>query len=477
MKAPAPATAEAVPLELNDFPDWLPPMLVKELRQGLRTRAFVLSLTALHVAMVLILANGLAQSVDGANSGSVGVLFGGVIYLILLAGTSLRALNGLHQERSMRTLELLSAAGVSGTRLALGKWVALMAQGALLIVSVVAVSLKNYYLGGVDLLLEAKLLFLTGLASSVCAALGVAVSVSNVLLRGIAATGIGLGTLIFWGAMTALQDSPEGLAELNRMSLEWFGFLGLAGLAVTVLLRLAGDALDTPARNGALFPRILLVTGWAAAVFPAFDRLATVYQLTHLCILGALTCIAFFWHLHGDLPLWTVQLRPFARLGAVGRLPALLFSPNWVGALWLPPVALFALMATHPHWELQPLLWLLGANLLSAVWIWRLFFKKYSDPKGCFLLYWACGGLLAALAYALGARWNLPWSSLLPPLGLWQYVDAPLKATYAAEWTEAARSSCFIHLLLCLFPALWWIRASSAWQNVFSGTKPDTSTA
>ena len=39
----------------DDFPDWFGPMLVKELRQGLKTRTFVVSFITLQVVFMLVL--------------------------------------------------------------------------------------------------------------------------------------------------------------------------------------------------------------------------------------------------------------------------------------------------------------------------------------------------------------------------------------------------------------------------------------
>ena len=38
----------------RDFPRWLPPMLVKELRQGLRMRGFVATLVGFQVLMLVL---------------------------------------------------------------------------------------------------------------------------------------------------------------------------------------------------------------------------------------------------------------------------------------------------------------------------------------------------------------------------------------------------------------------------------------
>ena len=41
--------------KIADFPDWFGPMLVKELRQGLKTRGFVFSFIGLQTVLVLVL--------------------------------------------------------------------------------------------------------------------------------------------------------------------------------------------------------------------------------------------------------------------------------------------------------------------------------------------------------------------------------------------------------------------------------------
>ena len=51
-----------------DFPTWLPPMLVKELRQGLRTRGFVFSLIGLHVVLVIAFAWALVAQIFDRSS-------------------------------------------------------------------------------------------------------------------------------------------------------------------------------------------------------------------------------------------------------------------------------------------------------------------------------------------------------------------------------------------------------------------------
>ncbi|MDG2126128.1 MAG: hypothetical protein P8J87_20675, partial [Verrucomicrobiales bacterium] len=40
-------------LQIDEFPDWLAPMLVKELRQGMRARMFVVPFATIHIVALV----------------------------------------------------------------------------------------------------------------------------------------------------------------------------------------------------------------------------------------------------------------------------------------------------------------------------------------------------------------------------------------------------------------------------------------
>src|SRR5882724_4477643 len=113
------AIAAAAPLSppdsilSRDFPGWLSPMLVKELRQGLRTRGFVGALVIFQIVMLVLmlaaLASQTAQNPTARMSGAgiTGAFFWAVISVQLLIVTPFRALGGLQHEVESRTLDLL----------------------------------------------------------------------------------------------------------------------------------------------------------------------------------------------------------------------------------------------------------------------------------------------------------------------------------------------------------------------------------
>ncbi len=455
---------EEVPLleSLRDFPDWLPPMLVKEFRQGLRAGSFVLLLVALHLGVSLVEAFGLAASVRSESTQFVGVFFWGVVYAVLLLGAPLRGLAALHAEREARTLELLGAAGVSGTRLAWGKWISLMTQSCLMAVSLLPYFVLRYYTGGVDLALDARLLVLAVLASGSCVAAAIAASgLSRTLLRAALGAVFCVGFLSYWAAASALLDAPGAIATLNLMQRGWILIAGGAALSVVVLLRLAGDAVGPASENGAVLARLLLAPAWGAALIPALRSVEKPVFIGYLWGLGLLSLVVFAWHLSA-VRVFDAHLRPFARAGAWGRFAAILLLPNWVGCLWILPLAAGALLVVVKSIVAQTVLLFVGAFLASGLLLWRTCFPKVRNLAGLFALYAVLGGLASAVSFALQAGWESRWLSFVPSLGIWRYFSVESKnvpdASVLPEWRAAALMAFLVYLLACCVPAFVWVR-------------------
>ncbi len=447
---------------LRDFPDWLPPMLVKEFRQGLRAGSFVLLLVALHLGVVLVEAFGLAASVRSESTQFVGTLFWGAVYAVLLVGAPLRALTALHAERESRTLELLGAAGVSGTRLAWGKWVSLMAQSGLIAVSLLPYFALRYYLGGVDLALDLRLLALSVSVSGICVAAALAASaLRRAFVRAATGAVFCLGFLMYWGFASALLDDPAGLATFNQMTGGWILILGGGLLSVVVLLRLSGDAVGSVSDNGAVLARLLLLSGWAAALLPALRGVEETVFYGYLWLLGLLSLVVFAWHL-GELRVFEAHLRPFVRTGALGLFASVFLLPNWVGCLWVLPLVVGVLLVVVKSIVFQTFLLLAGAFLASSVLLWRTCFPKVRNLFGLFALHAALGGLASAVSFALQTRLDTRWLSLLPAFGFWRYSSVQSKTLpdlpILPGWKEAALVAFLAYLSACGLLALAWVR-------------------
>jgi hypothetical protein len=447
---------------LRDFPDWLPPMLVKEFRQGLRAGSFLLLLVALHLGVVLVEAFGLAASVRAESTEFVGTLFWGAVYAVLLVGAPLRALVALHAERESRTLELLGAAGVSGTQLAWGKWVSLMTQSCLMAVSLLPYFVLRYYLGGVDLALDLRLLALAVSFSGVYVAAALAASgLRRAFARAAMGAVICLGFLIYWGFASALLDDPAALATFNQMGRGWILIVGGSLVAGVVLVRLAGDAVGAVSDNGAVLARLLLLPGWAAVLLPGLRGGEEAVFVGYLWVLGLLSLAVFAWHL-GEVRVFEAHLRPFVRAGAVGRFASIFLLPNWVGSLWVLPLVLGVLVEVVKPIAFQTFLLLLGAFLASGIVLWRTCFPKVRNLFGLFALYAALGGLASAVSFALQTKLESKWLSFLPAFGYWRYASVqsktPVDLPVLPEWKEAASAAFLTYLGACGFLAWVWVR-------------------
>lgn len=151
-----PAALEALIARRIDFPTWLPAMLVKELRQGLRQRGFVVALFGFQVLMTLFLAFAVA---GGVGSQSFDLLQGAYWTMIaaqLLVIIPARALTGLQSELDARWVDLLLLTRLTPWRVVLSKWVSLLVQAALLLIAMLPYGVARYFFGSVDLVEETQ---------------------------------------------------------------------------------------------------------------------------------------------------------------------------------------------------------------------------------------------------------------------------------------------------------------------------------
>lgn len=161
---------------LTDFPDHLSPMLVKELRQGMRARSFTLLFLFFQGLLALILLTaGAAASSDAAGSFASGVIFS------MFAGAALfiqpmRGVNALSSEISDNTIEMMVLTRLSAWRIVFGKWIAIVSQTALILVTIIPYLILRYFFGGMILAGEMVFLGLMFLTSMVFTAIMVGLS-------------------------------------------------------------------------------------------------------------------------------------------------------------------------------------------------------------------------------------------------------------------------------------------------------------
>ena len=191
----------------TDFADWLSPMLVKELRQGVRSRAFVGTFILLQAAMLLNVLVGLSSTDgDGAEGSTVffWVLVGFSVLFILPMG----GLNAVGGEIKANTLELIFLTRLTALRIITGKWLANFAQALLLVCAVLPYLVLRYFVGGVNL--TAELIALTAMLGASAVFSAVAIGLSPYQTRVVRWFLVAVGVVLIWSSATSFLFSYRG---------------------------------------------------------------------------------------------------------------------------------------------------------------------------------------------------------------------------------------------------------------------------
>ena len=139
---------------LTDFSDRISPMLVKELRQGLRAKTFIVVFLSLQVFLAVMLFSAGAAS----TSDHVGTVISGIIFtffaIAVLVVQPLRGTGALSSEVKGNTIDMMVLTRLSAWRIVFGKWVAIVSQSALLLSTIIPYLILRYFFGGMNLLGE-----------------------------------------------------------------------------------------------------------------------------------------------------------------------------------------------------------------------------------------------------------------------------------------------------------------------------------
>lgn len=216
---------------LTPFSDRLAPMVVKELRQGLRAERFVVPfvtaqlIAVLGVGFELFLSR--LESDFGFDLGRGFIVMGVASFFIGLV-MPLTALGSLQPELGQgRNVELLMTANLSRWHIAFGKWLVTVILSLLLVVSQLPYLLALFQLGGLELnVVGLWLIQIIGI-NAVLVALAVGASgYENVLMR-LFVCGVGAVSFTMCFAITVLIGTARSW---------FFGSLGFCGVIVMFVL-------------------------------------------------------------------------------------------------------------------------------------------------------------------------------------------------------------------------------------------------
>ena len=316
----------------DDFPAWISPMLVKELRQGVQSGAFAWTFILLQVAMFLLMTFWVLNRSTGLQSRlEVNQLFHGFFWAVFGFAAAIilpvRAAGSMTAERIGNTLDLLRLTHLSSTQIVVGKWLAVMAQVLLIAAAVLPYLVLQYFFGGLDIVADLFSFMVVLLVAAVITAGSLAAAGQSPLTRGLITAFFFFAVPNFLGG----AGSVFGTAVLSPWS-ALPAILVVAALLTAVMLVYAAAAIAPPAENHAARVRVLalVATGLALVAGAWFGPISASFVIAVTVLLVAGIAIA---ELTSD-PVELASIHaPFARLGPFGRLAAMVLTPGWATAI------------------------------------------------------------------------------------------------------------------------------------------------
>lgn len=329
-----------------DRAEWLSerlnPIVVKELRQGLRTRIFwvCFGLMLLACFLISLVAYGVTLDSTGGVRAGQGFFFGYFVCLALVQFFILpySAYRSLAREREEETWILLSLTGIGSRRILRGKVGSFLVQSLLYASAVLPFLLFSYYLNGIDLPTILTVIALGGAYSVflTCVCVSAATLAESRLLRGLIhfvllgallfATGTGLSIA---GALTF--DGPRLLGQAVFQSMVVGGLwlmLSTGFLLYQAAVAKLALATEEHARGPRLAMLLQVVGSFALFLWPIAEA-----SWDHELIVGAHLAMISFLFIAGVFLLSDVawgQLLPSHRRGwplfRPGTLSGLRFS-------------------------------------------------------------------------------------------------------------------------------------------------------
>ncbi len=284
---------------MENFADWVNPMLVKELRQGLRSNAFLgmFLLSQVVLCFILLIAVGNDNVMRAADTAGK-VIFGLFAFLALVL-QPLRGISTLSNELKDGHMELVSLTRLTAWRTVWSKWCAIMLQSLLLLTAILPFITLRYFFGGADLFMEVMMYVLVVICSGALTAGMVANSALKLpVLRVIITLGILIVGFQFFVMASGGRIFSSRLATFGITSVEFWsmvvGILVVTAFLTFVFLTVAVRSFAPLAENhssGIRLVSLILLLAGGTALWTSFgdyikEELGFVLYLLPLIIIA-----------------------------------------------------------------------------------------------------------------------------------------------------------------------------------------------
>lgn len=420
---------------LGDFSDRLPPMLVKELRQGLRAKTFVGVFLGLQLFLgIVMLFATTATGLNGAGEAVSQIIFF-FFSLAVLVVQPLRAMNALHSEIKTTTIDMMVLTRLNARRIVAGKWAAIVGQTLLLFVSIVPYLILRYFFGGMNLFAELLALGSICLLSACLTAFNVGLSSNSaIIVRGIMPLALTVCMFIF---MTFMMEEFDDFMEFFALEQPTYvaifcGLLiGSLYLAWTAF-GLGVSAIAPASENHSTLNRLVTIITMALVGLILYLAKADPEMVPFLIGIVAFPGIVLsLTESNFLMPRVTI---PFVRRGMIGRFFGAFFYPCWTSGVQFTALLSVIVLAvggltmnktTSSYFgteEYTVLISLLGSALFPAIFLAK-FQSRIQNRLGLYfaILIGSFALTLALIAVAESTNadasmWLFCW---LPPIHLY----------------------------------------------------------
>lgn len=239
----------------DDFPDRVSPMIVKEVRQGLRSKSFIGSFLILHGVLVLWAVGFLSETSAPGGSGADGLFW--TILIMGLLFIAMRAQSAVRGERDGGTLELLRLTRIPAWSIVSGKWCALMIEALVLVAGVLPYFMLRYYFGTLQVTRDLLIVLILLVGCGLLAALMTMVSCLGKMLAGLARAGTFIfGIMTLWTMAVMAFGGGRALGAFDDPGLAGL-YLALAAPYCMIFLGVAASAVASASENIATRQRLL----------------------------------------------------------------------------------------------------------------------------------------------------------------------------------------------------------------------------
>jgi hypothetical protein len=226
----------------SDFPEWLDSMVVKEFRQAMRQRMFIVPFAVVHFLMIGALALEWQSLQENGTTSWLGRnAFWLVAYVVVGFIMPLRGFEAMQEESGGRNADTLIIAGLSRWRIVRGKWMVQAGLAMLVLVSLLPYFIVRYFFGAFDLWINVvQLLNVFSCCLATSALIIGASGYTNYTVRILISAVSVLYAIASSVALTVVL-SEQAFTSGNAMKLAIFGVIVLFGLgfmAICVLLGL-----------------------------------------------------------------------------------------------------------------------------------------------------------------------------------------------------------------------------------------------